>query len=173
MWLIPETTQIGFPQNHILKKQVWGSKPLEELNQQNKIAEHTCQHLSSTLTLTLTLTPNPNHDFAICKGFRAYLFHRGFYRNEAWYHLHVNNDHVGAGSFSSVAIKSKHRDKAIKQNSLEFIQDRNVSSFIARVPYSKLPLSFFIYSLCSCYSGLENILRSSNSSGLFTSNFQS
>lgn len=94
------------------------------------------------------------HDFAICKGFRAYLSHGWFHRYEAWYHLHINNDHVGAGSFPSVTMKSRCMDKAVKQNPLDFIQDRSLSSFISSVSYPWLPFNFTIYSICFCYSCL-------------------
>ena len=94
------------------------------------------------------------HDFAICEGFRAYLSHRWFHRYEAWYHLHVNNDHVGAGSFPSVTMKSRCTDKAVKQNPLDFIQDRSLSFFISSVSYPWLPFKFTIYSICFCYSCL-------------------
>ena len=55
------------------------------------------------------------HDFVICKGFRVYLSHWWFHRYEAWYHLHINNDHVGAWSFPSITIKSRQKDRALKQ----------------------------------------------------------
>ena len=95
-----------------------------------------------------------SHDFAICKGFRAYLSHWWFHRYEAWYHLHINNDHVGAGSFPSVTMKSRCMDKAVKQNPLDFIQDRSLSCFISSVSYPWLPFNFTIYSICFCYSCL-------------------
>lgn len=92
---------------------------------------------------------------AICKGFRVYLFHWWFHRYEAWYHLHVDNDHVWARTFPSITMKSRQRDKALKK--FFGIQHRSLPfSFISSISYPWQPLSFSIYSIRFCYGGFHH-----------------